>query len=117
MKPNVLEEIKKRLIDEQVKIKKQITELQEDDPFNDPEHVNNNAAVDHDVREQEAHQRIEAEIHTIEERLQDIHIALQRIEKGRYGYCKRCNKKIPDKRLELIPETIYCVQCESELKK
>ncbi len=117
MQPSILEKIKKRLTDEQLRIKKQIIELREDDPFNDPEHVNNNAAIDHDVREQETHQRIEAEINTLEERLRDIIIALQRIEKGRYGYCKRCNKKIPDKRLELIPETIYCVQCESELKK
>ncbi|OGK34393.1 hypothetical protein A3A93_03635 [Candidatus Roizmanbacteria bacterium RIFCSPLOWO2_01_FULL_38_12] len=116
MKPNILEKIKKSLLDELDKIKKQISELQADDPFNDPEHVNNNAAVDHDVREQETHQRIEAEIDTIKERQQDIRIALQRIEKGRYGYCKRCNTKIPYARLELIPETIYCVKCESEIK-
>ncbi len=98
-------------------IENRIKELHADDPFSDPGYSSDNAAVDTDVREQEAHRIIEAEINTLTERKNNIKIALERIEKGRYGYCKRCNKEIPAKRLELIPETQYCVTCEGDLKK
>ncbi len=99
-----------------VEIDKRISELESGDPFNDPSYTMDNAAVDTDVREQEAHLRIEAEIMTLKDRKKNITIALERIEKGRYGFCKRCNKEIPAKRLELIPETQYCVACEGDLK-
>jgi RNA polymerase-binding transcription factor DksA len=35
--------------------------------------------------------------------------ALDRLERGGYGRCVICGKKIPDERLELVPETPYCV--------
>ena len=109
--------MKNKLQTELEDIEKRIKELKEDDPFNDPGYTTDNAAVDTDVREQGAHQIIEAEINTLKDRKKNIKIALERIEKGRYGICKRCNKEIPSKRLELIPETQYCVSCESELKQ
>ena len=117
MKQAKLRQIKNKLLAEEQDIQKRIIELKKDDPFSDPDYANDNAAVDNDVREQESHQRIEAEMETLKERLLDVRNALKRIEKGRYGYCKRCNKEIPLKRLELIPETIYCVDCERQLKK
>lgn len=112
-----MEEFKKRLLKEQEEIIHRIEELKKDDPFSDPEYSNDNAAVDNDVREQEAHQRIEAEQEALKDKMKKIEAALKRIEKGNYGYCKRCNKEIPEKRLELVPETSYCVDCESEMKK
>ncbi|MCA9372065.1 TraR/DksA C4-type zinc finger protein [Candidatus Woesebacteria bacterium] len=108
--------IQAQLEKEQTHIKNQIAELVENDPFSNPDHVIDNAAVDTDVREQETHQRIEAEIKTLNTRLSNIKIALDRLTKGQYGYCKRCNKTIPEKRLALIPESIYCVACESQIK-
>ncbi len=117
MKKQEIEQLKKRLIQEELDIENRIVELKKDDPFSDPDYATDNAAVDNDVREQEAHQRIEAEMETLRDRLEDIKNALVRIEKGRYGYCKRCNKEIPLKRLELVPETSYCVECESQMKR
>jgi DnaK suppressor protein len=117
MKKTDLPQIEKKLIKERGDIMQRIELLKKDDPFNDPDYASNNAAVDTDVREQEAHQRIEAEIKSLQQRTQDIQVALDRVKKGRYGICKRCNISIPPKRLELIPETQYCVTCESELKK
>jgi len=111
------DDIKKTLLAEKESILKRMEDLKKADPFSDPEHVDDNAAVDTDVREQESHQRIEAEIETLEKRLENIAIALEQNEKGMYGVCKRCNKDIPVKRLELIPESIYCVNCEADLTK
>lgn len=117
MKQQKLDEFKKRLLSEKDEITSRIAELKADDPFNDPDYSNDNAAVDNDVREQEAHQRIEAEMDTLKIKLTNIDNALKRIEKGSYGYCKRCNQEIPEKRLELVPETSYCVSCESDIKR
>lgn len=94
-----------------------IADLRKADPFSDPDYSNDNAAVDTDVREQENHQRITAEIETLEKRIQDIAEAMEQTKKGSYGVCKRCNQDIPEKRLELIPESVYCVSCESSLTK
>lgn len=111
------EKIKNELQKEREQIEEKIILLKKDDPFSDPDHVMYNAAVDEDVREQESHQRIEVELQTLAHRLKDIAEAMKRLKNGTYGRCKRCNQPIPRKRLELIREAIYCVQCESALTK
>jgi len=110
-------ETKLLLESEKEKIVVQLRALKDSDPFEDPTHVTDNASVDTDVREQEAHQRIEAEMETLNKRFHDIDIVLKRIDKGTYGTCRRCNKTIPAKRLALIPETMHCVSCEEEMIK
>lgn len=45
-----------------------------------------------------------------EARLQDVDRALDRIEKGTYGVCPVCNERIPDERLEIVPEAEFCVE-------
>lgn len=39
--------------------------------------------------------------------------ALHRIELGTYGNCLTCGDRIPHERLEVVPETMYCVGCRS----
>ena len=46
-------------------------------------------------------------------RLRLIDSALTRIQQGRYGLCIKCNKKIPQPRLEAIPYALMCVDCKS----
>jgi DnaK suppressor protein len=43
--------------------------------------------------------------------LQQIDQALARIEEGSYGLCTNCSNPIPEKRLEAVPWTPYCVDC------
>jgi DnaK suppressor protein len=50
-------------------------------------------------------------------KLRLIEEALAKIDEGDYGVCERCEELIPVKRLELLPFTRYCVQCQSELEK
>lgn len=109
--------IKQKLEDQKKHIAEQIADLKASDPFNDPDHATDNAAVDTDVREQGGHDLIQAEIETLSERLIDIQEALERIEKGTYGVCAKCGKRIPDGRLQLVPEAKYCVECEGTIKK
>ncbi|MBF0171217.1 MAG: TraR/DksA family transcriptional regulator [Nitrospinae bacterium] len=42
--------------------------------------------------------------------------ALDRIEQGEYGVCGECGEDIPKKRLEVLPYSIYCVNCQSQIE-
>jgi DnaK suppressor protein len=50
-------------------------------------------------------------------KLRLVEEALAKIDEGIYGVCERCEEAIPVKRLDLLPFTRYCVQCQSELEK
>jgi len=43
-----------------------------------------------------------------------IESALTRISQGKYGYCIKCEKRIPPDRLEAIPYALMCIECKSE---
>lgn len=108
---------KKKIEEEQKKILQQIETLKKDDPFADPDHASDNAAVDTDVREQVGHETVEAEIKDLQKRLQDLKDAAVRVQKGRYGVCEKCNNTIPQVRMELVPEARYCIDCEKKMRK
>jgi DnaK suppressor protein len=44
-------------------------------------------------------------------RLQQIEVALRRIERGGYGICVRCEEEIALARLRVRPEAQVCVRC------
>lgn len=108
---------KEKLEREKSKILKQVAALKKDDPFADPDHASDNAAVDTDVREQVGHETIEAEIKDLQKRLLAIDVALKKIVKKTYGICEKCDKEILLARLKLIPEAQYCIECERKLRK
>ncbi|GEM_PF-712500 len=113
----LIKDLKEKLIKEKKKLLGQIEELKQEDPFTDPDHASDNAAVDTDVREQVGHETIEAQINDLKDRVEKINSALLRIEKSSYGVCLRCKKPIALKRLKLIPEAGYCINCEKSLRK
>jgi RNA polymerase-binding protein DksA len=43
--------------------------------------------------------------------LYDIERALDRLEKGTYGVCRKCGARIDPARLDAIPYTRYCMDC------
>ena len=45
-----------------------------------------------------------------EARISLIDEALRRLERGEYGRCIICGREIPEARLDLVPETPYCVE-------
>ncbi len=108
---------KTKLEEEKQKSLTQIEVMKKDDPFEDPDRVSDNAAVDTEVREQDYHHIIEAKINDLQKRVKNIDIALKKINKETYGHCEKCNKAIVLPRLELLPEARYCVECETKLRK
>jgi RNA polymerase-binding transcription factor DksA len=112
-----IEDQQKKLQEEKTKISSQIQKLQADDPFSDADYANDNAAVDTDVREQDYHAIVEAQIKQLEKRQKDIDHTLGKMAKGKYGVCENCNRDIPQARLELVPEARLCVDCEKKKGK
>lgn len=49
--------------------------------------------------------------HTLETRLKDVNLALDKIKKGAYGKCEKCGKEIEIKRLLVNPEARTCLDC------
>ena len=49
--------------------------------------------------------------------LQRIESALQRIEKGDYGYCAVCDEAISSSRLEVDPGALLCIDCASKAEQ
>jgi len=111
-----IDEQKKRLENDLKDILEKIDNLKKEDPFSDPDHASDNAAVDTDVREQVGHDTVEAQIKDLSIRAEDIKAALIRINKGKYGICQKCGKAIPQARLKIIPESAYCIDCERKLR-
>lgn len=50
-------------------------------------------------------------------RLDEIDVALQRIEAGTFGTCEVCGQPIPERRLERLPAASLCVKCKEEQEK
>jgi DnaK suppressor protein len=51
------------------------------------------------------------------EQLQLIDQALERLEKGEYGFCQVCHQEIGKKRLQIIPWTPYCINCQEKIER
>lgn len=50
------------------------------------------------------------------DRIQMIEMALEKLDEGTYGQCDECTARIPKGRLEMLPESIYCVKCATKME-
>ncbi len=51
------------------------------------------------------------------EKLKLVEEAIENIKLGNYGVCQKCEKGIPEARLNIVPFAKYCVECLSVLEK
>jgi DnaK suppressor protein len=51
------------------------------------------------------------------QKVRDIDAALERLAKGEYGICMRCEEEIPPRRMEVRPFSRYCVDCKVEVER
>jgi RNA polymerase-binding transcription factor DksA len=50
----------------------------------------------------------------LRESLEEISLALEKIEKNKYGVCEICGKKISASRLKILPTARYCLECKQK---
>lgn len=109
----ILNKIKNDLLAEKHKLETGLKKLSLEDPFTDPERVNDNAASDTEAKEEIDHERIEALQDDIKANLSSIDESLKRIKKGTYGFCDKCGKMIDTDRLAAYPNAKYCINCQN----
>jgi RNA polymerase-binding protein DksA len=51
-----------------------------------------------------------------EHMLEDVEAALERMEKGLFGVCENCGRRIARQRLDAIPYTPWCIDCARMLE-
>lgn len=112
----VLEQIRVRLEAEKQKISARIDELTAQDPFSDPDRINDNAASDTEATEESSHDRYLAMVEETKAQLASIDDALIRIGSGKYGYCTNCENMIDTDRLAILPAATLCLTCEKTKK-
>lgn len=109
--------LKKELFNQEKTLTQRIEDLKKEDPFLDPDHATDNAAIDTDVREKVGHETIEAQVATLQRKLDAVRHALLKMNKGKYGICERCGNPISLERLKFLPEARFCIDCEKKMVK
>lgn len=51
------------------------------------------------------------------EQLSLVRLALQRLREGEFGECLQCGRAIGGKRLEALPWTPYCIDCQEKIER
>jgi DnaK suppressor protein len=50
------------------------------------------------------------------QKLASIQSALDRLARGEFGICEKCEEEIPLKRLQAVPWASYCVPCQERME-
>lgn len=53
----------------------------------------------------------------LQTKLESIERAIKSAHKGTYGICEGCGQRIDPARLEILPETTYCLDCQRKLER
>lgn len=114
LKEHIIRELRTRLESDRIRVSKRIKELGTQDPFNDPDRVNDNAASDTEANEEAGHDRVSALVDALQKEQADTIAALTRMDEGTYGVCRNCERDIPVERLRILPATTLCLDCEQK---
>ena len=55
--------------------------------------------------------------HSVHQTLNQIEMAIERVEDGTFGVCEMCGTEIPEPRLERIPWVATCVDCQRMIEE
>ena len=114
MEKKRLETFKKRLEDRQLELRKTVSNRQQDGR-------NQGEDIAQDIADRAASSYNKEFLFTqsTNERqmLGMVDSALARIREGTYGECISCGNEINAKRLEAVPWTRYCIECQDKLEK
>lgn len=55
--------------------------------------------------------------HQLEIRLKQVEASLSTFDRGTYGICRHCGEPIHIERLEVLPESPFCVDCQESFEQ
>jgi DnaK suppressor protein len=108
-----LESFKKRLEERQVSLRKTVSRTEEDGRIADQD-----TAQDIADRAASSYTKefLFSQSNNDRQLLAMVETALQRIREGAFGECVSCGNEINAKRLEAVPWTRYCIECQEKLE-
>jgi RNA polymerase-binding transcription factor len=114
MEKKKLEQFKKRLETRQVELRRMVTRTEQDGRTVDDEATQDIAdrAASSYNKEFLFHQS-----NNDRQLLNMVETALDRIREGSFGECISCGKEINPKRLEAVPWTRHCIECQEKLEQ
>ena len=123
MNKKLLKEVKEKLEKEKAALEEQLEKIATKDPylkgdwdtkFPDFNEEFGGAALEQAADEVEEYDaRLPVEF-SLEIRLRNVNLALEKIKKGQYGKCEVCHKKIDEERLKISPEARLCMKCQKK---
>jgi DnaK suppressor protein len=114
MEKKKLEEFRTRLEERQSYLRRNVTRTQEDGRQSDQDSAQDIAdrASSSYTKEFLFHQS-----NNERQLLQMVQGALERIRQGTFGECISCGREINPKRLEAVPWTRHCIECQEKLEQ
>jgi len=107
-----LNTFKKKLLLAKSQIAERIAALKKQDPFQNPDRVNDNAATDTEAAEEADHDRVASLLDELTRQEKEVDTALVRMGDGTYGVCQNCSNPIEESRLAILPTATLCLKCE-----
>ena len=107
--PFTFERVKRSLLEEQTKLRDQLEHFEVTD-FEDiggSNHMADDATEAFDQTVDVAVKR------AVETALEKVEYALAKLEDGTYGICESCGGRIDRARLEILPDAVYCMECQT----
>jgi DnaK suppressor protein len=109
-----LETFKKRLEERQQALRKTVSRTEEDGRVADQDSAQ-------DIADRAANSYTKeflfSQSNNDRQLLNMVESALQRIREGTFGECVNCGNEINSKRLEAVPWTRYCIECQEKKER
>ncbi len=116
-----LEQLKSKLLKEEASLREQLSQFAQETPKVQGDWTTKFPQMDQGSIDTDQESEDEVELfeellpleRTLETKLQKVQRALDRIQKGKYGFCEKCGRKISLRRLKADPSAETCTKCKS----
>jgi DnaK suppressor protein len=114
MKKELIEELREKLELQKNSIQKELKSFASEDPnlkHNwDTRYPNReDGDKDDEADEVQEYDNMLSLEHSLELKLKDVNVALEKVKEGTYGICEKCGKEIEKERLMVAPEARFCI--------
>ncbi len=118
MQKNLIDGLKVKLEQEKATLEKELASFAVEDKHMkgnwDAKRQNNeDSDMEEKADEVEEYDNLLSLEHSLELKLKNVNMALEKITAGTYGTCGKCAKEIETDRLQVAPEARLCMNCNS----
>ncbi len=104
------EKMARRITEERRAIRARLREIDQRSSGGNPQDLFEQAQQDF-MKEQEAR-----EYERLTARAKALDWAWESLQQGTYGICQLCGEVIPQRRLEVVPDAVFCTACQEQVE-